>query len=88
MPDRASRRISVLYFAAVKERVGVAQEELDLPADVATVRALAAWLEAERPGLRGALHAVRFAVAETFVELDHVLVAGDVVAVLPPVSGG
>jgi sulfur-carrier protein len=82
------RRISILYFAAVKERLGLAQEELDLPADVATVRALSAWLEAERPALRGALASVRFAVAEQFVALDHPLAAGDVVAVLPPVSGG
>lgn len=88
MLDRASRRISVLYFAAVKERVGLAREELDLPADVTTVRSLSAWLEAERPALRGALGAVRFAIAETFVALDHPLSPGDVVAVLPPVSGG
>ena len=81
-------RISILYFAAIKERVGSAGEELDLPADVATVRALSLWLERERPALRGALASVRFAVAEEFVELDRALSAGDVVAVLPPVSGG
>jgi molybdopterin synthase sulfur carrier subunit len=67
--------ISILYFAAIKERVGSAGEELDLPADVATVRALSLWLERERPALRGA-------------ELDRALSPGDVVAVLPPVSGG
>jgi molybdopterin synthase sulfur carrier subunit len=81
-------RVQILYFAAVKERVGRASEALDLPSNIATVRALSAWLETERPALRGALASVRFAVAETFVALDHPLRDGDVVAVLPPVSGG
>ncbi|HEY3495039.1 MAG TPA: molybdopterin converting factor subunit 1 [Polyangiaceae bacterium] len=82
------RRIQILYFAAVRERVGRADEELELPSHIATVRALSAWLETERPALRGALDSVRFAVAEEFVDLDHALREGDVVAVLPPVSGG
>ena len=81
-------RVQILYFAAVKERVGSAGEELELPLTIATVRALSTWLETERPALRGALASVRFAVNETFVPGDHPLSDGDVVAVLPPVSGG
>ena len=82
------RRITILYFAAVKERLGLAGEELELPAQVTSVRALSTWLETERPALRGALSSVRFAVGEAFVGLDHPIAMGDVVAVLPPVSGG
>jgi molybdopterin synthase sulfur carrier subunit len=82
------RRIRVLYFAAVRERLGIAGEELELPPAVSDIRGLSAWLEAERPALRGALKSVRFAVHEAFVDLAHPLASGDVVAVLPPVSGG
>lgn len=81
-------RISVLYFAALRERVGTSSEEIELPAEVVNVRALSAWLEEHRPALKGCLGAVRFAVDEELVSPDRVLRPGDTVALLPPVSGG
>lgn len=66
----------------------MAAEKVDLPEEVATVRELSAWLETTRPGLRGVLGSVRFAVGDEFAAPDRALRAGDVVALLPPVSGG
>jgi molybdopterin converting factor subunit 1 len=86
--DDPVRRIQVLYFAALKERVGRASEVVELPASVLDVRSLAAFLEEERPALKGALDGLRFAVGEEFASLDRLLVNGDVVALLPPMSGG
>jgi molybdopterin converting factor subunit 1 len=84
----AARRITILYFAAVRERLGRDRDELDLPAEIANLSALSAWLEACHPVLRGTLAQCRFAVDEEFRKLDHALEPGDVVAVIPPVSGG
>ena len=86
--NAASRRITVLYFAAVRERVGRDRDELELPPEIADVQAFSAWLERENPALRGALGQCRFAVGEEFRKPNHVIFSGDVVAVIPPVSGG
>jgi molybdopterin converting factor small subunit len=68
--------------------MGLASEELELPNGVRDVRSLAQFLEASRPALTGVLGTVRFAVGDEFVELDRALAGGEVVALIPPVSGG
>jgi sulfur-carrier protein len=82
------RRIQLLYFAALRERMGIAAEDVDLPDEIGDVRALRGWLEATRPNLRGVLGSVRVAVGDEFAALDRRLDGGEVVALLPPVSGG
>ena len=44
----------ILYFAWVRERVGVAEEEVTPPADVADVAALIDWLATRSDGHRAA----------------------------------
>jgi molybdopterin converting factor small subunit len=68
--------------------MGLSAESVTLPAEVTNVRELASFLEGSRPPLQGVLRGVRFAVGDEFVELDRPLSAGDVVALIPPVSGG
>lgn len=82
------KTVRVLYFAVVRDLVGVGEETLSLGGDVRTLRALAAHLEALHPALRGRLGPVRFARNERFARLDDPLEPGDVVALVPPVSGG
>ena len=82
------RPIRLRYFAAIRERMGIASEELVLPDEVRDVRSLSRYLEASRPALRGVLASVRFAVGDEFADLDRVIDAGAVVALIPPVSGG
>ena len=84
----SERPIKVLYFAALRERMGVASEDVLLPDGVRDVGELARFLERSRAPLVGVLGAVRFAVGDEFVGLERVLAAGDVVALIPPVSGG
>jgi len=84
----AARPIIVLYFAALRERMGLSSEEITLPDSVADVRALAHYLEQSRPALKGVLGSVRFAVGDEFAALDRRLEPGDRVALIPPVSGG
>jgi molybdopterin converting factor subunit 1 len=83
-----ARSVTLLYFAALREAMGVAVESLELPDSVRTVSDLSAFLARTRPALAGRLGCVRFAVNETFAAGDTGLEAGDVVALIPPVSGG
>lgn len=78
--------IRVLYFAALRELAGTGEEEL--PPEAGSVAGLLAKLEARHDGLRGRLGSVRVAVNEEFVALDTELRGGEVVALIPPVSGG
>jgi sulfur-carrier protein len=82
------RTVTFLYFAGVREAVGRSDERRGLPDEVQTVADLAAWLEEVHPSLRGRLGTVRFAVNEAFASPDGALGDGDVIAVIPPVSGG
>jgi sulfur-carrier protein len=82
------RRIKLLYFAGLKERLGRESDELDLPAGVSSVADLALFLPTFRPLLAGTLGSVRIAVGDEFASPDRELQTGDVVALLPPVSGG
>ena len=80
--------ITLLYFAAVRELVGTDEETLDLPRGVSTIAELATFLGSRNAALAGRLASVRFARNETFASNDERLEPGDVVALIPPVSGG
>ncbi len=81
-------RVKVLYFAAVRDLVGVAEEECALPAGVDSVGDFAAWVEREHPALAGRTAAVRIARNEEFATPDERLADGDTLALIPPVAGG
>ncbi len=84
-------KLRVLYFASVRERLGTASEEIELPAGVATVSGLRAHLRG-----RGGAWAEAFAeekLLRTAVNQDMcppgaAIKAGDEVAFFPPVTGG
>jgi molybdopterin converting factor subunit 1 len=80
--------VQLLYFAVIRDLAGKSQETLTLSPEVRTIGALRAHLELVIPALRGRLDAVRWAKNEVFVEMDAMLVEGDVVALIPPVAGG
>ena len=83
--------MKLIYFAWLKQRTGVAEEELTPPAEVADVAALLAWLKARGPGYAAALKdlsAIRVAVNQEYVKTDHPVRANDEVALFPPVTGG
>lgn len=83
MPD-----VRVLYFAAVRDLVGRAEEDVTLPESVRQVADLAEHLQQLHPELRGRLAGVRIAVNEEFSRDSDPVRAGDVVALIPPVAGG
>jgi molybdopterin converting factor subunit 1 len=83
--------VKLLYFAWLKTKTGVAEEEVEPPAEVATVRDLLAWLQSRGPGYADALadlDAVRVAVNQDYARPGDPVGPGDEVALFPPVTGG
>lgn len=82
--------LKVLYFASLRESLGVGEEAIPVPA-TATVDGLlgvlrqrgAAWADALADGRRW-----RVAVNQDMAQRDTTLKAGDEVAIFPPVTGG
>jgi len=75
------------FFAAVRERLGAAEREMDV-ADGMTVGELWAALCAAQPALAPFATSMSFAVNHEYVDRQHRLADGDEVAFIPPVSGG
>ncbi|QDA56393.1 MoaD/ThiS family protein [Thermomonas aquatica] len=80
-----SRRVEVLYFAALRDASGVASERLDTQA--ADLAALYAELQA-RHRLPFPQRQLRVAVAGEFAHWGDAVRDGSTVAFIPPVSGG
>jgi molybdopterin synthase sulfur carrier subunit len=83
--------VKLLYFAWLKQKTGIGEEDITLPEDVTTLGALVDWLKTRGPGYGEALadlSVVRFAVNQDFAQLDHLLTDADEVALFPPVTGG
>jgi len=83
--------MKVLYFAWLRQRVGVAEETLEVPPAVDTVAKLIDWLKERDEGYRNAfadLRIVRAAVNQSLVPLDTPLAGAREVAFFPPVTGG
>ncbi|UTV26846.1 molybdopterin synthase sulfur carrier subunit [Photobacterium atrarenae] len=80
--------IKVLFFAQVKELVGV--EQLEVGAEFSTAEALRAHLASRGDKWQLALEPGKLLVAvnQTICSLDSGLNDGDEVAFFPPVTGG
>jgi molybdopterin synthase catalytic subunit len=80
-------KFTVSFFATLKDRAGVRQVELELPAG-ARVRDLKTSLVECLPGLAPALGTTLVAVDREYAFDDDLLPAGAEIALFPPVSGG
>ncbi len=79
--------IHLNLFGPARDMVGSETLPIELP-EGATVKELASKLAEQFPKWRAGLDSVRFAIDDAFVTGDHILVEGNQVAVIPPVSGG
>ena len=83
--------IDLLYFAWVREGIGLGQERVAPPDDVADVAGLIDWLAMRGGGYAEALGdktRLRAAVDQLFVPLDTSIAGAREIALFPPVTGG
>jgi len=83
--------MQVLYFAWLREKIGVAVENIAPPPEVDNVAALVDWLRARGPGYAAAFadeKLVRCAVDQEFATPDAAIAGATEIAFFPPVTGG
>ena len=83
--------LRLVYFAWVRERVGLAEETVALPDGVSTIAGLVAWLRTRGEGYEAAFEnpaVVRAAIDRRHVKPDAALLGAGEVAFFPPMTGG
>jgi molybdopterin synthase sulfur carrier subunit len=83
--------VTILYFAWVREKVGLSEEIVAPPASVHTVAALADWLASRGDGYADAFKdhkRVRAAVDQVHSAPGASIIGAKEVAFFPPVTGG
>jgi molybdopterin synthase sulfur carrier subunit len=83
--------VKILYFAWLREKVGKAEEVLDLPTSVETVADLVTWLKQRGPEYADAFArpgVVRAALDQRHVQPGASLRGAREIAFFPPVTGG
>lgn len=85
------RKVRVVYFAWVRERIGLSEEHLDLPDHVRTAGEMIAWLSGRGDTYAYALESpstIRVAVDQLHIEQDEPLGPAREIALFPPMTGG
>lgn len=80
----------ILFFGALKEKAGVGERLIELPADIADAAALIDFVAADDGALRESLLApsVRIAVDQKLLSRHETFDAPREIAFMPPFSGG
>lgn len=84
-------KIKLLYFAKLRETLGLAGEELALPTGTNTIAGLMALLAARGDAWQQVFaghQPLRAAVNQALAKNDATIEPGDEVAFFPPVTGG
>ncbi len=84
--------MKILYFAWIRERVGISQEEIDLPGEITTVETFLEWLKTRGQEFDHALEnasAVRVALdREHCRDFSQSITGVGEIALFPPMTGG
>ncbi len=81
----------ILYFGALKEQLGTAEETVDLTSDIKTVQDLTVFLKKRGGAFEHAFESsifIRAAVNQTHAKFDAPITNNDEIAFFPPVTGG
>lgn len=86
-----SDRLTIVYFAWVRDRIGIAEEMITHPGPDQTITALLDMLSATSAGHAAAFEdreRLRAALDQEYVSLDVPLGVARELAIFPPVTGG
>lgn len=84
-------KVHLLYFASLREGLGIDRESVELPAEVQTAAGLRAWLQRRDHRFEALLaesRAVRVSIDQVMATPATPLRDGAEVAFFPPVTGG
>jgi molybdopterin synthase sulfur carrier subunit len=88
---RKGNDMKILYFAWVRQKTGIAEEDVQPPAEVATVADLIEWLRGRGPEFAHAfedLRVIRAAVDQVHAQPGTAIGDAREIAFFPPVTGG
>ena len=83
--------VKLLYFAWVRERIGLAEEEIEPPASIATVGDLMRWLAGRGEEYAHAFDnpkVIRAAIDRAHAKSDAAIAGAREIAFFPPMTGG
>ncbi len=83
--------MKAVYFASVREKVGLTEEEISPPANVATVSQLIDWLATRGEGYALAFAnaaTIRAAIDKSHARPESIIGSAQEIAFFPPMTGG
>ncbi|RUM49044.1 MAG: molybdopterin converting factor subunit 1 [Hydrogenothermus sp.] len=80
-------KIKVLYFSSVKDKIKKSNEQFEIDENT-TIEKLLKILKDKYPEIKDILENTMIAVNEEYKDKKYILKNNDVVAIIPPVSGG
>jgi len=80
-------RITLLFFATIRDRAGMKSMEMDVPEDL-TVQGLKDKIAEEYPNLKESMKSVLITIDREYAFDEAVIPQGAEMAMFPPVSGG
>lgn len=82
--------MKLVYFAWVREQIGIGEETVDLPDSVMTIADLLAWLptRGEDYAIFENAHALRAAINQEHVDHSEPIKGANEIAIFPPMTGG
>jgi molybdopterin converting factor subunit 1 len=79
--------IKLLFFATMRERMGVRSLEMDIPLNM-TVEGLKEKLSSDYPNLKESLKSVLISINQEYAFDEALIPANAEIGMFPPVSGG
>jgi len=86
-----TQKCKLLYFAWVREKMGRASEDIELPASIVTVRDLLSWLKSKGGEYSNAFEnecVIRVALDQAHASFETKIGQAREIALFPPVTGG
>ena len=83
--------MKILYFAWVRDKIGLDSEEVDLPAEIVTAGEFTEWFKTRGDTYAeviGASDTVKMAINQEYAGPENAISNEDEVALFPPVTGG
>ena len=80
-------KIKLLFFATIRDRIGVKTLEMDIPVDL-TIQGLKEKLSSEHPDVKESLKSVLVTINREYAFNEAVIPADAEIGMFPPESGG